>query len=474
MTPTEKTDSPALPVFGKLQVQTTNSAKDETGVTTVPFSQEFSDLEIADVSIPSTQDALQFLDKGHQSSSSLIATADVPVLTSDFEIDMVETGQQSTMFGPLRDEQVGLQLEMDDTLVEDGESEIEIGQNDINFADKNFVEKNETSTQQTGRQTAETDVAVLHTRSDQAPIETPDDKLASEIVQAVQSDKIDPKVLGGTSVASVGQQLFKKSGTDPAATRQVSGEIDPDGNEQIKFTSDAPKKQTLEQIERPGASQTDLTQLGARTERPAEASSSSIEVANRTTYNSAAATNTSTPATQFVSTIIEEPLLDVALEDTSAVRSVDHVTSRDRPFVPTSLGQNPLLLNANSARQILGQISASLNQAVDGSIEIRLNPAELGRITIQIAEGSLGQLASVLVEKPEVLDLLRRNEQLLDNEFQDAGFGSLSFSFNQQDSSEFGEKPEGTAEETRKTDVVKTAFVQAPNYLSRVDLDIRM
>ncbi len=179
------------------------------------------------------------------------------------------------------------------------------------------------------------------------------------------------------------------------------------------------------------------------------------------------------PTTVSVDATFDVPI-DPIVDDIDLGRGLEQINVKDRlsaqPLSPQSTAQ----LNSTVARQIFGQLSAGLSQLGQGGIEIRLNPAELGRITIQILEGSLGQSANVLVEKPEVLDLLKKNENLLQSEFDGAGFESLSFTFDQQDHPDADQEAEFSAGTTETGSKHQTMFVEPTLIRTSADLDIRL
>ena len=83
------------------------------------------------------------------------------------------------------------------------------------------------------------------------------------------------------------------------------------------------------------------------------------------------------------------------------------------------------------------QLSAGLitlaKTAPDGPVKILLNPEELGSLRFEIHQKA-DQLRVVLsVERPETMDLLRRNADQLLDEFRAAGFSGASLSFGQWD-----------------------------------------
>lgn len=83
------------------------------------------------------------------------------------------------------------------------------------------------------------------------------------------------------------------------------------------------------------------------------------------------------------------------------------------------------------APQLAAQILLHSNAAKIGPIEMLLNPAELGHLRFEIHQN--GDQVQVLLstERPETLELLRRNADHLVSEFRNAGFAGASLSFGQ-------------------------------------------
>jgi flagellar hook-length control protein FliK len=65
----------------------------------------------------------------------------------------------------------------------------------------------------------------------------------------------------------------------------------------------------------------------------------------------------------------------------------------------------------------------------DRPVEVTLSPEELGRVRISLSTHDGALTMSVHADRPETLDLLRRNIDQLAQDFRDLGFRDLSFSF---------------------------------------------
>ena len=65
-------------------------------------------------------------------------------------------------------------------------------------------------------------------------------------------------------------------------------------------------------------------------------------------------------------------------------------------------------------------------------IDVSLSPEELGHVRLRLTHGEAGLSVAVTADRPETLDLLRRNIDTLARDFQDIGYGDVSFSFGDQ------------------------------------------
>ena len=172
---------------------------------------------------------------------------------------------------------------------------------------------------------------------------------------------------------------------------------------------------------------------------------------------------------------VQNMVSDAQIEDIEVIRQVEALASKDRILPQVTTLSGALQFNSAGAKQVMGQVTAGLSQLADGTVEIRLNPVELGRVTIQLIEGVGGiQTANVLAEKPEVLDLLRRNENLLGSEFEQAGMGSMTFSFDHQDRQEGDPDAEPDLVTSLAPQTKKNAISAENQDRTRSDLDIRL
>jgi len=127
--------------------------------------------------------------------------------------------------------------------------------------------------------------------------------------------------------------------------------------------------------------------------------------------------------------------------------------------------------HATVSQQIAMQVSLQVSKARAGEIELRLEPEELGKLRITFLPREMGMTLSIVAERPETLELLRRNsDQLLaDLGGMDLGQTSLEFSGGEQEwASQDGSHPSDVSE-GKRTSVIVTPAVQVPGRL-----DIRL
>lgn len=85
------------------------------------------------------------------------------------------------------------------------------------------------------------------------------------------------------------------------------------------------------------------------------------------------------------------------------------------------------------ANSVIHQIATAMRADRDKPIEIALNPAELGRVRMVLSASDAGITVNILADRPDTLDLLRRNIDDLGKSFADIGYDNIAFSFGQND-----------------------------------------
>ena len=99
---------------------------------------------------------------------------------------------------------------------------------------------------------------------------------------------------------------------------------------------------------------------------------------------------------------------------------------------PTSSSEAHLR-TAETVKDIASQIKDAAQSKERSHIEIRLNPEELGKVKISLSPQDAGGAVSIIVERPETLDLMRRHMDQLLKEFKSSGWVDVDLSVSRQD-----------------------------------------
>lgn len=81
------------------------------------------------------------------------------------------------------------------------------------------------------------------------------------------------------------------------------------------------------------------------------------------------------------------------------------------------------------ARSMASQLVEAVRHGPHGSTDVALNPEELGRVRLSLTAQDGVLHVSVLAERPETHDLLRRNIGLLQSDFRALGYTDVAFDF---------------------------------------------
>jgi hypothetical protein len=91
-----------------------------------------------------------------------------------------------------------------------------------------------------------------------------------------------------------------------------------------------------------------------------------------------------------------------------------------------------LFRNPDLPRHIAAQIAQVVERGgAEKPVELLLNPTELGRVKISMVSIDGVMNVSVVADRPETLDLMRRHIDVLAQEFLDIGYGQADFAFGQ-------------------------------------------
>ena len=78
---------------------------------------------------------------------------------------------------------------------------------------------------------------------------------------------------------------------------------------------------------------------------------------------------------------------------------------------------------------VISQIAEAVRIQKEGSVDVHLSPEELGRVRLSMTPTETGMAVSILAERPETIELIRRHAELLAQELRQQGHTSVAFSF---------------------------------------------
>ncbi|MES1990594.1 MAG: flagellar hook-length control protein FliK [Pseudomonadota bacterium] len=198
--------------------------------------------------------------------------------------------------------------------------------------------------------------------------------------------------------------------TDPEAGLTIKS-ADASGNEAAAKSSDNKtdaKAGAAQQANTPAQTQ------NAAAEKPAQSFAKALAAAAGSEVTSVSSTSSSAPAS----------LSDLQNVSTTSTQTNNTATVR----IGTLPGQTtPTQVPAMA---IALQVARNLQKGVN-RFDIRLDPAEMGRIDVRMEVKKDGKVAAhLIVERPETLDLLRRDASSLQQALNDAGLQANSDSLN--------------------------------------------
>ncbi len=90
------------------------------------------------------------------------------------------------------------------------------------------------------------------------------------------------------------------------------------------------------------------------------------------------------------------------------------------------------------AASVSQQIVDAMRKSTDKSVEIALNPVELGRVRMILSPSDAGVTMNILADRPDTLELMRRNIDDLTKSLAELGYENISFSFGHSDQASDG------------------------------------
>jgi|GEM_PF-3948021 len=91
-----------------------------------------------------------------------------------------------------------------------------------------------------------------------------------------------------------------------------------------------------------------------------------------------------------------------------------------------------LLASHTHAQSVVAQIATVAETSKTGRAEVKLDPEELGKVTLNLITSDRAITVLIATERAETLDLMRRNIEMLGQEFRQMGYQDVSFAFREQ------------------------------------------
>ncbi|WP_169583119.1 flagellar hook-length control protein FliK [Rhodobacter capsulatus] len=127
------------------------------------------------------------------------------------------------------------------------------------------------------------------------------------------------------------------------------------------------------------------------------------------------------------------PTLEGAAQtSSSAPMSFSTTGAPERAGHLTGGGEAAAAQRAASPHAIAHQMSQALADAGNRTVELTLSPEELGKVRMTLTSNDGAITVTVQAERPETLDLMRRNIDSLARDFRDMGYSNVGFDFGQQ------------------------------------------
>ena len=86
---------------------------------------------------------------------------------------------------------------------------------------------------------------------------------------------------------------------------------------------------------------------------------------------------------------------------------------------------------ADLARHVGRQMAEAFDRPGDRPVEVALDPVELGRVRLNLHSRDHTITVTVMADRPETLDLMRRNIGELAQQFREIGYDQINFAFGQ-------------------------------------------
>ena len=140
---------------------------------------------------------------------------------------------------------------------------------------------------------------------------------------------------------------------------------------------------------------------------------------------------------QPVSATNLQPLADQPLMASELTPSEHFVSPLSEPGLQSGnlRAAETMLARPEAARMVATQMAEAMMRTHNNKVEIALRPEELGRVRMVLSTTELGITVSIIAERSETLDLMRRHIDQLAEEFRELGYQNIGFEFSGGESS---------------------------------------
>ncbi|MCF6233677.1 MAG: flagellar hook-length control protein FliK [Rhodobacteraceae bacterium] len=185
---------------------------------------------------------------------------------------------------------------------------------------------------------------------------------------------------------------------------------------------------------------------------------------------------------QTLSAAIMRPMAEQNILVSESMPSELFVTPLSEPGLQTGnlRAAETMLARPETARMVASQMAEAVMRTQNNKIEIALNPEELGRVRMVLSTTELGVTVSIVAERVETLDLMRRHIDQLAKEFRELGYQNIGFEFSGGESSH-GSDGDSTDVETKlptspddQRDAVGSIQIETARASQPSGLDLRL
>lgn len=308
---------------------------------------------------------------------------------------------------------------------------------------------------------------------------------SSDVARAAMADATPPVAQQPTvALAASAPVRSQASATPTSSVRQAYRVTTSQGAVEIPARAHTTTLSSDGQVPPPPLAHPALAAAEPPTDSPDVRHAPTPEASISTTTRAAVPRTTNTAALPAAQVVVEpgffnplngESLLDAPLDAQLDVDgfAISPVGSTATAGVATT----SIVAPQASPAAVAQQIATSFAQGSGKTTEIALNPEELGRVRISLTTTESGMTVSIISERPETTDLMRRHIDTLAREFAELGYDSLAFSFeNPSDGAEQYDPESDTATTSGESDAlaIETHIISAPSVTPTGGLDLKL